>query len=183
MLGKLIPPALSRRPTKQPLSLPSSSGAYSSLPPSPTMAFDSSPRANPTDQNRLVDHGLGILQVDELLAHVERLRTPGERSVDDEWFPARSRRNTLDNRDQRDRDHDHEYDPPDTGMTYAQEEMDGIDRSLREETRSPSPPDGEAPRRGRDGSLGVEATSIWEILMEDDEAAEDWEGWVVDGKW
>ncbi len=134
-------------------------GTYSSLPPSPRGGkFD-------YDYSHRLD-----LDVDDVLARLDPGGSPrvrrrlslgssaqeSERELDEveQFWPARSRRQTLDS----------SQPPPisPTSDTHIEAERDGS----------------EAPSADRDRT----GLSIWDLLRDED-AAEQWEGWIADGKW
>lgn len=111
---------------------------YSSLPPSPRLVLE-------TDKRR----GLGILELEDKLARIGVDPEP-----DEEFWPARSRRGTID-----------ESSRPELYMSPGQSERD---------LRSPSPESGPEATQTE--------PSLWDLLK-DEAGAEGWEGWAVDGKW
>jgi hypothetical protein len=63
------------------------------------------------------------------------------------------------------------------GEVYWEAEDNGVDREReREEMRSPSPEVGLEEKEGKGG------ISLWDLLR-DEAGAEEWEGWIADGKW
>lgn len=142
-------------------------GTYSSLPPSPRGAkFDYD-----------YSHRLQLdMDVDDVLARLDPGGSPrvarrrlsldsasasahdSERELEEveQFWPARSRRQTLDSSQ-----------PPPISPTSDTHSVE------------PEPGDGsEAPSADRDRT----GLSIWDLLRDED-AAEQWEGWIADGKW
>ncbi|ORY25255.1 eukaryotic membrane protein family-domain-containing protein [Naematelia encephala] len=144
---------------------------YSSLPPSPR--FESLATFSRTDKDE-VEGALARLGLLTSRTATGGVGTETERERDEVFWPARSRRPTLDL-------------PRRPTLESAGDRGDDrehvqIQLPRREDARSTSPEGGDdevAEENGRRGSVGL---SLWDLLT-DEAGAEDWEGWIVDGKW
>ncbi|KJE02403.1 hypothetical protein I311_03800 [Cryptococcus gattii NT-10] len=137
---------------------------YSSLPPSPRTEFLSTPKRKALDRDEL-DEILDQLGNTSSRSDADYDVDGGDETDVEEWWPARSRRPTIG-----------EEDRPDQGYRSTSELM------------SPSSPisattaehDSLTGAEGKESS--GEISGIWELLK-DEMGAEDWEGWIADGKW
>jgi hypothetical protein len=100
----------------------------------------------------IATRGLGMRELEQVLERLKANHSAKQDEAEEIYFPARSRRNTIE---------------------ISQES------AAERDMRSPSP----AIRiDGSDmGERGMEGVGLWELLQ-DEAGAEDWEGWVVDGK-
>ncbi|WVR04077.1 hypothetical protein IAU60_001076 [Kwoniella sp. DSM 27419] len=154
---------------------------YSSLPPSPRgEEYDLPPST-----------GKRPLESVDIEAVLERLNVggslqPGSTAVDEEegeerYWPARSRRATV-GEEEGHQEHLRSY----------LHRIDGLEhvRHISEEPERATSPDGgeqELEERAGPGvkvssSGRIEVIGIWDLLK-DEMGAEEWEGWIVDGKW
>lgn len=165
--------------------------AYSSLPPSP--------RRKAAASDQLEEQvGLGIkngelpniritrICSDSLEASSQARDLEGYLSEPEteEWWPARSRRNTIDSSvsplasgpSPRAVDDIAIFETPDAAQMRRSNSVDSVadaDRTLEPRDDPKRPPD-------RSGELS--GASLW-ALLKDEQGAEGWEGWIVDGKW
>ncbi|ODN80829.1 hypothetical protein L202_02972 [Cryptococcus amylolentus CBS 6039] len=142
--------------------------SYSSLPPSPRGEFMGTPKEDIRVSGKDLNNLLGDLEMKQRGVGEEavNLDTESETEVEgEEFWPARSRRPTLSEEDSYRRSTD---DDELTSPTSAAVDTDST-------------------RRGSDVKLGpiqskTDVLGIWDLLK-DEMGAEDWDGWVVDGKW
>ena len=142
-----------------PLDLPlltSASEIFSHMVPPPIARHTtySSLPPSPVHDFDVKSRGLGIRELEDVLGHLDR-QTPDH--VEDEFLSAESSGNETDRQ-------------------ASTKEVDET-RDREGDARSPSP--GRFESLGR---LGKEGLSLWELLK-DERGTDDWEGWVVDGKW
>ncbi|OXG09787.1 hypothetical protein C367_06966 [Cryptococcus neoformans Ze90-1] len=137
---------------------------YSSLPPSPTSEFLTTPKRKTLDRDEL----------DEILDQLGNTSTRSDVDYDvdgddatdvEEWWPARSRRPTVG-----------EEDRPDQGYRSTSELMSPNSPVSATATEH----DTLGGREGKESS--GEIPGVWGLLK-DEMGAEDWEGWIADGKW
>ncbi|OCF42545.1 hypothetical protein I317_03661 [Kwoniella heveanensis CBS 569] len=141
---------------------------YSSLPPSPR-GDDYNLPSPPAGQR-----GVGIKDLNSAL---HKLNVPSARfdeldrrdEEEDEFWPARSRRETI-GEEQR----------PETDLDNVGRHGHTSDGEIR--LSSPEPEEPMSPGYKADGSSKSEVLGIWDLLK-DEMGAEEWDGWIVDGKW
>ncbi|WWC68948.1 uncharacterized protein I206_102884 [Kwoniella pini CBS 10737] len=133
--------------------------AYSSLPPSPRGEREFQFTVPPPQQK-----GLGIKELDSVLNRFNIPSVNGEDEDKEEFWPARSRRPTI-------------------------TEHDNIQSEGEIRLSSPEPDDITSPSnatfdqfKGLNEDGKIEITGIWDLLK-DEMGAEEWDGWLVDGKW
>ncbi|KAK6906918.1 hypothetical protein I203_100907 [Kwoniella mangroviensis CBS 8507] len=167
-----FPPSI-HTPSSEVFDLSSTPGlngtTYSSLPPSPRGEVDFEFTVPPPlpPQKR----GLGI---NELGSVLDRLTIPSSEHLaadedegEEEFWPARSRRPTIT---------ENTYTLNDTnedGLRISSPEPEKYDRHLHND-------DNEFKGLNEEGK--IEFSGIWDLLK-DEMGAEEWDGWVVDGKW
>ncbi|WRT65422.1 uncharacterized protein IL334_002365 [Kwoniella shivajii] len=142
---------------------------YSSLPPSPRgeleLGFEFT--VPPPTQKK----GLGIKELDSVLSRLSASAFEVEVDGEDEFWPARSRRPTI----------------TENNLSQPHHEQ-GIRLSSPEPTSDPDEHKSSQPHldfkelRGLNEDGKVEVSGIWDLLK-DEMGAEEWDGWLVDGKW
>ena len=178
--------------------------AYSSLPPSPRREGDSSEAITASGAAGSV--GLGIADVSVPGIQVIRSASDdlpivprvvsGDREMEgylsepetEEWWPARSRRNTLDGtatpfntRSPRTVDDIDVFPTPESDHRRRSATFDSIVEAeqsiLHGEPESPT-----SPTSPNTTEVPLDAPSLW-ALLKDEQGAEGWEGWLIEGKW
>ncbi|WVW79706.1 hypothetical protein I302_101676 [Kwoniella bestiolae CBS 10118] len=142
---------------------------YSSLPPSPRgeVEFDYTVPPPLSSQKK----GLGIKELDSVLGKLTVPSSSGymedEEEGEDEFWPARSRRPTIT---------ENNYtlnDPPEEGIRISSPEPEDENAHLHQNYDE---------FKGLNAEGKIEISGIWDLLK-DEMGAEEWDGWVVDGKW
>ncbi|WWD16768.1 hypothetical protein CI109_101200 [Kwoniella shandongensis] len=160
---------------------------YSSLPPSPRVGeaqFDLSsitiPPPLPSSSGGgmgvgMKGRGLGIKDLDTVLDKLNSASSPTPEHAhdldgeDEETFwPARSRRNTI----------GEESSP----YLIPSSTLGGATKATADLNSPTSDGDGSLPADMTFGGSKTEVLGIWDLLK-DEMGAEDWDGWIVDGKW
>ncbi|WVQ73897.1 hypothetical protein IAR50_003478 [Cryptococcus sp. DSM 104548] len=140
--------------------------SYSSLPPSPRGEFMGTPKGDIRVSGKNLDDILGDLERKQRKAVEDAVNLDTESDTEmegEEFWPARSRRPTLSE-----------------GDSYRRSTDD-------DELTSPTSATADLGHRDSDVKLGpiqskTDVLGIWDLLK-DEMGAEDWDGWVVDGKW
>ena len=182
--------------------------AYSSLPSSPRRRQGSSSDESPSPEGEEKEEqdivGLGIGEADlERPPHIRITRStsddvatpPTTRERDDgvegylsepeteDWWPARSRRNTLDSivhpfnaRSPRSVDDIAVFQTPDGDRRRRTTSVDSVNEAEAGVLES------EEDKPALAQEVPIDGASLW-ALLKDDQGAEGWEDWLVEGKW
>ncbi|WWC87545.1 uncharacterized protein L201_002435 [Kwoniella dendrophila CBS 6074] len=135
---------------------------YSSLPPTPRGEIDFEFTVPPPSQKK----GLGIKELDSVLNKLNASSSShvkADTEDEDEFWPARSRRPTIT---------ENNYNPEEAvrlSSPEPEEELGQIHESINQ-------------FKGLNEEGKIEISGLWDLLK-DEMGAEEWDGWIIDGKW